>query len=220
MRLISDGVADREGSRRLAARIGYTPRHFHPRAHCRARRRPAQFLARAKRSVTARAHRDHGPRVRRHRLRRRVPRACDSSTTRARGLRQSDRTCVDGAAAGVRPSGDDALRRADAVRRARGCATSSLYHLVPGVELATAGGMPALRSAARPRHGVARTSLTRLDPVRSACHHAHFVLTDLRVTRIAAVERARRPLDADCDPLAVSRPLLPATWWSASARPA
>ena len=76
------------------------------------------------------------------------------------------------------------------------------YHLVPGVEVAGDGWYA--RTLDLP-HGPGTMRLDIADAPqsgRTAFVEATFELTDLRDTA-AAVERARRLLDADCDPVAV-----------------
>ena len=59
MRLIADGVVEREGVPGLAARLGYTAAPPHPRAHGRARRRSARARPRAPRADRARPAHEH-----------------------------------------------------------------------------------------------------------------------------------------------------------------
>ena len=79
------------------------------------------------------------------------------------------------------------------------------YHLVPGVEVAGDGWYA--RTLDLPHGpGTVRLDLGAADAVpdgETAFVTATFALTDLRDTA-AAVERARRLVDADCDPLAVA----------------
>ena len=77
------------------------------------------------------------------------------------------------------------------------------HHLVPGVE--TAGPDWYARTLDLPHGpGTVRLSLPQTDqPGETAFVTAAFTLTDLRDTA-AAVERARRLVDADCDPVAVA----------------
>ena len=76
------------------------------------------------------------------------------------------------------------------------------YHLVPGVE--TAGPGWYARTLDLPHGpGTVRLELPQVDaPGQTAFVRATFALTDVRDTA-AAVERARRLVDADCDPIAV-----------------
>ena len=59
MRLIQDGVLDREGVVGIARRLGYSERHLHAPRHRRARRRPARDRPGAARADRADADRDH-----------------------------------------------------------------------------------------------------------------------------------------------------------------
>ncbi len=69
MRLIADGVVDREGVDGLARRVGYTPRHLARHPHRRARRRTARAGPGPTGPDRARADRDDRADLRRHRVR-------------------------------------------------------------------------------------------------------------------------------------------------------
>ena len=100
MRLIADGVVDREGVEGLARRVGYTPRHLVPDPHRRARRRPARPGPGPPRADRAGADRDHGPDLRRHRLRGRLLQRAAVQRHRPRGVRRhADRAARHGGAA-------------------------------------------------------------------------------------------------------------------------
>ena len=102
MRLIADGVVDREGVDGLARAGGLHPAPPGPGAHRRARRRAAGAGPRQARPDRAGADRDHRPRLRRRRLRRRASPACGSSTRRcARSTPPARPTCA-GAGGGRR----------------------------------------------------------------------------------------------------------------------
>ena len=214
MRLIADGVVDREGVEGLARRIGYTPRHL-------ARVLVAELgagplaLARARRAQTARvlvettdlsladvAFAAGFASVRQFNDTVREVYDASPSALRARRSAAGSDGAAESTAAGM-------LTMRLAVRTPF-AATALLdflaYHLVPGVEVAGPGwyartldlphGPGTLRLHLDP-------SLDDLEPGRTAQVAATFTLTDLRDTG-AAVERARRLVDADCDPLAVS----------------
>ena len=109
MRLVQDGVVEREGVDGLARRLGYTPRHVSPRAADRARRRPARPRPREPRPDRAIAARRDGAADLRHRLRRRL---------RQPAPVQRHRRCrVPGDA--VRAAGDRPPRRHEGTARSR-----------------------------------------------------------------------------------------------------
>ena len=203
MRLIADGVVDREGVDGLARKVGYTQRHLTRILTGELGAGPLA-LARARRAQTARVL-----------------------------IETTDLTCADVAfAAGfssvrqfnetvreVYAASPTDLRGRRSSRPATGTVTMRLavrtpfagralldflaFHLVPGVEVAGAGWYA--RTLDLPHGpGTVRVDLDDLDdPGQTAFVTATFALQDLRDTG-AAVERARRLLDADCDPVAVS----------------
>ena len=87
MRLIADGVVDREGVDGLARRLAYSPRQLRRLLAGRARRGAARPRARPARPDRAPAHRDDGPAVHRGRFRRRVRQPAAVQRHGARGLR-------------------------------------------------------------------------------------------------------------------------------------
>ena len=218
VRLIADGVVDREGVEGLARRVGYTPRHLGrvlvaelgagPLALARARRAQtarvlietsglgfadiafaAGFSSVRQFNDTVREVYDASPTELRHRTSRGAP--------------------------GSRAEGTLTLRLPVRTPFAASALLDFLaYHLVPGVE--TAGPGWYARTLDLPHGpGVLRLALT--DPPRVEASDARvvsgttqvlatFTLADLRDTT-AAVERTRRLLDADCDPLAVAEHL-------------
>ena len=241
VRLIADGVVDREGVEGLARRVGYTPRHLGrvltaelgagPLALARARRAQtarvliettdlgfadvafaAGFASVRQFNDTVREVYDASPTELRHRSSRGAPRPRIRGTL---SLRLPVRT----------PFAASALLDFLA------------YHLVPGVE--TAGPGWYARTLDLP-HGPGVLHLALADPPDPPDPHpggarprgprtgprtgprageragdraggttqvlATFTLADLRDTA-AAVERTRRLLDADCDPLAVAEHL-------------
>lgn len=211
MRLVSDGVVDREGVEGLARRVGYTPRHLSRLLGAELGAGPLA-LARAHRAQTARVlieTTDLGyadiafaagfASVRQFND---TVRAVYAATpTQLRGRRPR---------AAAPAAGTLSLRLAV---RTPFAATALLeflaHHLVPGVE--TAGPGWYARTLDLP-HGPG-TLHVELDPALeeapaggTAQVRTTFRLADLRDTT-AAVERARRLLDADCDPLPVAEHL-------------
>ena len=204
MRLIADGVVEREGVDGLAARVGYTPRHLQrllsaelgagPLALARARRAQnariliettampfadvafaAGFASIRQFNDTVREVYASTPTQLRGRSRHAV------STTGRLELRLPVRAPYDGA---------ELLR-------------FLVAHLVPGVE--TTGPGWYARTLALP-HGAGHVRLTF--PGDEQATGTAFVGCELAVEDLrdvgAAVERCRRLLDADCDPLAVA----------------
>lgn len=218
MRLIADGVVDREGVPGLAGRVGYTPRHLGRILSAELGAGPLA-LARAQRAQTARtliettdlaltdvAFAAGFTSVRQFNQTLREVYAANPTELRghrrpAPGARHdAGRDAGAGAAAGVAT-----IRMRLAVRTP--FAGSALldflaYHLVAGVE--TAGPGWYARTLDLP-HGTGTVRLELRDEPEvggTAQVVAVFALTDLRDTT-AAVQRVRRLLDADCDPLAV-----------------
>jgi AraC family transcriptional regulator, regulatory protein of adaptative response / DNA-3-methyladenine glycosylase II len=208
MRLIADGVVDREGVEGLAARLGYTPRHLGRVLTAELGAGPLA-LARARRAQTARVlieTTDLGftdiafaagfASVRQ--FNETVREVYAASPTELRGRRGSAAT-------------PGAVRMRLAVRTpfaGRALLDFLAYHLVPGVEVAGHDGRGAgwyARTLDLPHGpGTVRLEIDDADdPGRTAFVTAELELTDLRDTA-AAVERSRRLLDADCDPLAVA----------------
>ena len=203
MRLIADGVVDREGVPGLAARVGYTPRHLN-RIVTRELGAGPLALARARRAQTARiliettqlgyaeiAFAAGFASVRQFNDTLREVYADSPSALRARRR-------------GTPATGDLTMRLA--VRTpydGHAWLAFMAARAVPGIE--TAGDDWYARTLDLP-HG---TGTVRLEVPHSvsagetAFATATFALTDLRDTS-AAVERTRRLLDADCDPVAVA----------------
>ena len=203
MRLIADGVVDREGVPGLAARVGYTPRHLTRIVTAELGAGPLA-LARARRAQTARiliettqlTHAD-------------IAFAAGFSSVRQfndtiREVYAATPTELRGRRHGPPATGTLTMRLA--VRTPY--AGSALLHFlglraVPGVE--TAGPGWYARTLALP-HGSGSVRLDVPDAAaggETAFVTATFALDDLRDTA-AAVERTRRMLDADCDPVAVA----------------
>jgi AraC family transcriptional regulator of adaptative response / DNA-3-methyladenine glycosylase II len=206
MRLIADGVVDREGVDGLAHRVGYTPRHLTRLLTAELGAGPLA-LARARRAQTARV----------------LVETTDLSLADVAfaagfsSIRQFNDTVREVYAA--TPSELRGRRRGTP---ARGTVTMRLavrtpfagralldflaYHVVPGVETAgVSGGRGWYARTLDLPHGPGTVRLELDDAPTSgqtAFVAAEFRLHDLRDTT-AAVERARRLVDADCDPMAV-----------------
>jgi len=202
MRLIADGVVDREGVEGLATRVGYTSRHLTRLLTAELGAGPLA-LARARRAQTARvliettdltfteiafaagfsSIRQFNDTIRE---------VYDVAPTQLRGRR------------GGHPSTGTVTMRL-AVRTPYAGADLLAFlaaRTVPGVELAGEGWYA--RTLSLP-HGTGTVRLAigdECEPGQTAFVTATFVLDDLRDTA-AGVERARRLLDADCDPVAV-----------------
>jgi AraC family transcriptional regulator of adaptative response / DNA-3-methyladenine glycosylase II len=202
MRLISDGVVDREGVDGLAARIGYTPRHLGRVLTAELGAGPLA-LARARRAQTARVlieTTDLGYAD--------VAFAAGFSSVRqfnqtVREVYAASPTELRGRRGRVHTPGAVTMRLAVRTPFAGLALLAFLaYHVVPGVEVVGDGWYA--RTLDLP-HGPGTVRLDiadALDEGQTAFVQAQFELSDLRDTA-AAVERARRLLDADCDPLAV-----------------
>jgi AraC family transcriptional regulator of adaptative response / DNA-3-methyladenine glycosylase II len=210
MRLVADGVVDREGVDGLARRLGYSPRHLTRLLTAELGAGPLA-LARARRAQTARVLIETTA----------LPLADVAFAAGFASVRQFNDTIREvyaqtpgqlrGRGSGGAPSaGGISLRLA--VRTpfdGRALLGFLAYHLVPGVE--TAGPGWYARTLDLPHGpGAVRIDLDpALDEVPAggvAMVAAHFRLTDLRDTT-AAVERVRRLVDADCDPLPVAEHL-------------
>jgi AraC family transcriptional regulator of adaptative response / DNA-3-methyladenine glycosylase II len=202
MRLIGDGVVDRDGVDGLAARIGYTTRHL-SRILTQELGAGPLALARAKRAQTARVlleTTDLGAAdvafaagfssVRQ--FNETIREVYDATPTRLRGGRGK------GAQGGT-------LQLRLAVRTpfaGRPLLEFLALRAVPGVEAAT--DTTYARTLRLP-HGTGTVELELTDHPDegpTAFVPATFRLTDLR-DLASAVERARRLVDADCDPVAI-----------------
>ena len=202
MRLIADGVVDREGVEGLSRRVGYTPRHLSRLLTAELGAGPLA-LARARRAQTARVlieTTDLGFAD--------VAFAAGFASVRqfndtVREVYAASPSDLRGRRGGSTSPGAVTMRLAVRTPFAgRRLLDFLAYHLVPGVE--TAGDGWYARTLDLP-HGPGTVRLDLADaPVagETAFVTARFVLQDLRDTT-AAVERARRLVDADCDPVAV-----------------
>ncbi len=210
MRLIADGLVDREGVGGLAQRMGYTPRHL-GRLLGRELGASPLALARARRAQTARVLIETTD----------LPLTDVAFAAGFTSVRQFNETVREVYAAapsqlraGTRApaptsAAPGAVRMRLAVRApfaGRRLLAFLAYHLVPGVEVA--GRDWYARTLDLP-HGPGTVRL-EIDDVPAASGtgfvDAEFSLSDLRDTA-AAVERVRRLLDADCDPVAVDEHL-------------
>ena len=203
MRLIADGVVDREGVPGLAARVGYTPRHLTRIVTAELGAGPLA-LARARRAQTARVLIETT----------RLTHADIAFAAGFASVRQFNDTIREVYAAtptelrGRRhgPPAPGTLTMRLAVRTPY--AGAALLHFlavrsVPGIEVTGPGWYA--RTLALP-HGSGTLRLDIPDVAaggETAFVVATFALADLRDTA-AAVERTRRMLDADCDPVAVA----------------
>jgi len=210
MRLIADGVVDREGVEGLSRRMGYTPRHLNRLLLAELGAGPLA-LARARRAQTARvlvettllgladvAFAAGFASVRQ--FNDTIREVYDATPSELRGRRTR------GSAAGRGPAGAMQLRLAVRTPFAGGALLRFLAdHAVPGVEVARGNGYA--RTLDLPHGpGVVELELGDLVGPGTAFVPATFRLADLRDTA-AAVERVRRILDADCDPVAVGQHL-------------
>ncbi|WP_182526147.1 DNA-3-methyladenine glycosylase 2 [Nocardioides dongkuii] len=203
MRLIADGVVDREGVEGLARRVGYTPRHLSriltaelgagPLALARARR--AQ-TARVLIETTALTHAEVAFAAGFSSVRQfneTIREVYAASPTALRGRRATDPAAT----------GSVTLRIAVRTPFAGAALLDFLaFHLIPGVETAGTGWYA--RTLDLP-HGPGTVRLDVRDTPavgETAFVTATLRLHDLRDTS-AALERARRIVDADCDPVAV-----------------
>jgi AraC family transcriptional regulator of adaptative response / DNA-3-methyladenine glycosylase II len=202
MRLIADGIVDREGVEGVATRIGYTSRHL-TRLLTQELGAGPLALARAKRAQTARVlletselgHADVAFAAGFSSVRQfndTIREVYASTPTQLRGRRGR------GATGGV-------LQLRLAVRTpfaGRALLGFLATRAVPGVEHATD---TIYARALRLPHGSGTVQLVLADEPEqgsTAFVPATFVLGDLR-DLAAAVERVRRLLDADCDPVAI-----------------
>ncbi len=201
MRLIADGVVDREGVAGLARRLGYTERHIHRQLSAVVGAGPLA-LARAQRAQTARLLLETTE----------LPMIDVASSAGFRSVRQFNATVREifattprqlrSRAVPGRARGDEAIALRLPHRApldAAGLVAFLGRRAVPGVEEIVDG---AYRRSLRLPHGAGIVELRAVDDeVR-----ARFWLTDLRDLAVA-VQRSRVLLDLDSDPQAVTEAL-------------
>ncbi len=202
MRLIADGVVDREGVGGLASRLGYTERHVHRQLVAVVGAGPLA-LARAQRAQTARVLLETTT----------VPVAAVAFAAGFRSVRQFNATVQEvfattpsdlrsRARRGARPQDDGALSLRLPYRSpldAEGLISFLSLRVVPGIEEVIDG---AYRRSLRLPHA---TGIVELRPVDDFIH-ARYWLGDLR-DLAAAVQRSRALLDLDSDPQGVAEAL-------------
>ncbi|MGH3333797.1 MAG: DNA-3-methyladenine glycosylase 2 family protein [Nocardioidaceae bacterium] len=212
MRLINDGVVEREGVEGLAGKVGYTSRHL-TRLLTREVGAGPLALARARRAQTARVLIETTRMTFAD-----VAFAAGFASIRqfndtVRAVYATSPTELRGSAGGSRPA-DGQLELRLAVRRPFAADELLAFlaaRVVPGIEGAGAGWYA--RTLRLPHgHGLVRLSFDDED----AGGDTGFVRCSLRVADLrdvsAAVERCRRLLDADCDPVAVDDQLSGHPW--------
>lgn len=203
MRLIADGVVDREGVVGLAHRVGYAPRHLTRLLTTELGAGPLA-LARAQRAQTARVLIETTD----------LPFADVAFASGFASIRQFNDTIREvyaatpsqlrGRRGGVRPSSGTMSLRIAVRTPFAGLALSRFlaFRAVPGIE--EGGDGRYARTLSLPHGpGVMRIDLQDLtEPTGTAFLPVELTLTDLRDTT-AAWQRVRRLVDADCDPVAV-----------------
>lgn len=205
MRLIADGLVDREGVDGLARRVGYTPRHL-GRLLTQELGAAPLALARARRAQSARVLIETTD----------LPLTDVAFAAGFASVRQFNETLREIYAASPTElrgrRGGSPTRGAVAMRlpvrtpfAGRRLLDFLAHHLVPGVEVAGPGWYA--RTLDLPHGpGTVRLELADLPAGGTGFVAAEFRLHDLRDTA-AASERVRRLLDADCDPRAVDEHL-------------
>ena len=217
MRLIADGVVEREGVEGLATRVGYTSRHLGRVLSAELGAGPLA-LARARRAQTARVLVETT----------RMPFAHVAFASGFSSIRQFNETVR-----AVYASSPSELRGKTAVTHGaagqlelrlavrRPFAATELHsflaaRVVVGIEQSGPGWYA--RALSLPHgSGVVRLTLEPDDSTATAFVKCSLRVQDLRDVS-AAVERCRRLLDADCDPLAVDEQLSADSRLSASVR--
>ena len=203
MRLIADGVVDRDGVDGLARRVGYTSRHLGRILRAELGAGPLA-LARARRAQTARVLIETSE----------LTYADIAFAAGFSSVRQFNDTIRE-----VYDSSPSELRGRRGGRPATGVVTMRLavrtpysgralldflaLRAVPGVEAAGEGWYARTLSLPHGSGSVRLEVPEVLETNRTAFVRATFALEDLR-DMSAATERVRRLLDADCDPVAVA----------------
>jgi AraC family transcriptional regulator of adaptative response / DNA-3-methyladenine glycosylase II len=207
MRLIADGVVERDGVEGLASRVGYTARHLHRLLSSELGAGPLA-LARARRAQNARILIETTA----------MPFADVAFASGFASIRQFNDTIREvyaGTPTDLRGGSRHAVSTTGHLElrlpvRAPYAGTEVLRflaaHLVPGVE--QSGPDWYARTLALPHgHGHVRLTFPGEDPgTGTAFVRCELTVEDLRDVG-AAVERCRRLLDADCDPVAVGEGL-------------
>ena len=206
MRLIADGLVDREGVDGLARRVGYTPRHL-GRLLTQELGAPPLALARARRAQSARVLIETTD----------LPLTDVAFAAGFASVRQFNETLREIYAAsptelrgrrGGTPTPGTVTVRLPVRTPYDGRALLDFLALraIPGIEVVDADTYArTLRLPHGP--GTVRLRLPQSDRVgETAVAEATFALSDLRDLS-AATERTRRLLDADCDPVAVAAAL-------------
>ena len=203
MRLIADGVVDREGVDGLARRVGYTPRHLTRLLTAELGAGPLA-LARARRAQTARILIETTDMTYAD-----IAFAAGFASVRqfndtVREVYAATPTQLRGRRGGSRPAAGTVSMRLAVRTPFAGSALLGFLgaRAILGVEVVGEGWYA--RTLSLPHGpGTVRVDLGDVPSVgETALVRATFALTDLRDTA-AAVERVRRLLDADCDPVAV-----------------
>ena len=203
MRLIADGVVDREGVEGLARHVGYTPRHLTRILTGELGAGPLA-LARARRAQTARVLIETTDLTYAD-----IAFAAGFSSVRQfndtiREVYASSPTDLRGRRGGRPATGTVTMRLAVRTPYAgRALLAFLAVRAIPGVE-ATGDGWYARTLALPHGTGTVRVEIPDVaEAGQTAFVKATFALEDLRDTA-AAAERVRRLLDADCDPVAVA----------------
>ena len=205
MRLIGDGVVDREGVPGLARRLGYTPRHLGRMMTAEIGASPLA-LARARRAHTARVLLDRDqPADRRHRLCRRLFQRPAVQRHGPRGVRHRPER-----AARPAPPAAGSARPA----RACGCRSGRRSRPIPLLAFLAARAVPGVeevqgRTYSRTLRLPAGTGTVRLTLPKQDDHPVvTAVLLLQQLSDLApAVDRCRRLLDADADPVGIDQAL-------------
>ena len=204
MRLIADGVVDREGvaGARGAPRLQRAAAQ--PARLGRARRRTARARARTARADGAHADRDDRPRLRRGRVRGGLRERAAVQRHRARGLRAHAARAASAARDAQRRSAPGRSRCASPTAR-RSSSPRLLAFLGRRAIAGRRGGHAGRRLPAHAAPAARRRRSSSSRPATAACS-ARCRLADVRDLGVA-VARCRRLLDLDADPVAVAAAL-------------